>query len=183
MFAPSPHAHVDFAPALRADPPQGSRAAMAQRGIGPACKNGHHPAPLLGQLRAADGVHALADAVKAPAPKPMFDRRRAEAERQQIPTAQDSVLPARQLPRRRAPRIRPFPRHSKEKSERAESLPPSGKGLSRGGLSSQRGGGRRNRRCREVLRASAGRCRWRRRRCPSGSRRSPRRRGRRWRKR
>jgi len=83
-------------------------------------------------------------------------------------------------PSRKPLRRQPIPHHSAEVLPGEAPHPLLRKPL----LSSRRGGARRSRRCRAGLRASGGRFRRpSRRRCPSGSRRSPRRRGRRWRRR
>ena len=82
----------------------------------------------------------------------------------------------------------PLPRHSSKMARRSclEGTGPSFHRLSRpsGAASSRSGGGRRRGRLLLLLGicASGGRCRWCCRRCPSAGRRSPRRRGRRWRR-
>jgi hypothetical protein len=76
---------------------QGSSALVRKRGTGPARENGSHPMPVLGQVGAADRVHALVDSEKAIA-YAMGDCRLRELERAQLPACDHAVLNPDQLP-------------------------------------------------------------------------------------
>jgi hypothetical protein len=71
---------------------------VAEDGGGAFREDGGHPAAVLGQLGAADGVHARMDRVQPALTDPVLDALPREPKRKQLPPSDDPVLPPREVP-------------------------------------------------------------------------------------
>src|SRR3954471_7466464 len=79
--------------ARRQDAPERRSASVAQHGVVAAGEHSGHPAPALSQALVADGVHAAVDAMKAPCADATLNRRRAEADGDQLGMSDHAMLP------------------------------------------------------------------------------------------
>jgi hypothetical protein len=106
------------------DPPESGSCLMAEDRIRPTCEDCGHPLTAPGQLRPAHGVHPAPDRTK-PAPRnPVSDRPISETQGNELPPSDDTVLPARELPRPSTDRLQTFRCYSAANAANPHLRPP-----------------------------------------------------------
>lgn len=108
----------------RADAPQRRGARVAERRIRPTGQDGGHPAPVLGEIRAPDRVHAAPHGMQSPVGDPVGDRLGAEAEREELAPRDHAVLPTDEIPDLRGHLLKPRVPHRGYKASAGRSSPP-----------------------------------------------------------
>src|SRR5690349_4128790 len=98
MVAPRRHRDMYVAASLGPDAPEGGGALMAEDGIGPAGQDRRHPPALLGQIGAADCVHASMHWMETADVHPVPDRIVGIAKRRELEEGNDPVLPRSEGP-------------------------------------------------------------------------------------